>query len=404
MSASPPLAEPTRLDRFCIPIAVTVGFVVGLLLLAWAGRHVARTTWHHDFVRFHPMLAPDSHYQPTVAEMKAIVRAQCRPDQILVIIGGNSIFLGVGQPVERLWSKRLQELLGDQFAVVNLAFRGAQTTDGAAIVAESLRDEFPRQIYLTNTAPLMDAPPTGLEAYRFILLDAYYKGWLLPWPPRDERLKWELDSTEQREKALGLQIDAWLHQRTFWNWWSFTRFFTFPTPMSPDRQTAFRGRGQFPDREPDYEERTTAQRFSGPHVAHDLEIARLFTAASYRKDEAGQWHPIEVSHRTLSDNARAAFPDPVKKRTVIAISRNSPFYTQQMPPDIQERDEIGYAATLQMWRDAGYHAFEFGRDFTPDDYGDRTHLTSTGGVKLAAITAEEVRKVARSLGYLTFSE
>ena len=150
---------PVPVPRFFQPVTLLAGVVLGLIGLAWAGRAVTGRDWHRDFVRFHPLIAPESMYQPTIGEMRAIVRARCRPDQILVIVGGNSIFQGVGQPVENLWTRHLQELLGDRYAVVNLAFRGSSPTDAGALAAESLRDEYPRQIYLANVPPFVPSGP-----------------------------------------------------------------------------------------------------------------------------------------------------------------------------------------------------------------------------------------------------
>jgi hypothetical protein len=53
--------------------------------------------------------------------------------QILVLVGGNSILLGVGQKKEQLWTKELQRVLGPDFAVVNIAFRGARLTEMGVI-------------------------------------------------------------------------------------------------------------------------------------------------------------------------------------------------------------------------------------------------------------------------------
>ena len=157
---------------FFRPVTLLAGVALGLGLLAVAGRLVTRDDWHRDFHRFHPFIAPETLYQPTVAEMCAIIRARCRPGQILVVVGGNSVFQGVGQPVEKLWTRRLQERLGDRYAVVNLAFRGSAPTDAGALAAEALRAEFPHQIYLANVPPFKAASPGGTVEYFLMLLDA----------------------------------------------------------------------------------------------------------------------------------------------------------------------------------------------------------------------------------------
>jgi hypothetical protein len=410
MSAPKPTS--TRLFQ---PLTVIAGVVLGLIGLAWAGRAVTDRDWHkdfhrfhpmiapEDFHRFHPMIAPESMYQPTIGEMRAIVRARCRPNQVLVIVGGNSILQGVGQPVEKLWSRHLQELLGDRFCVINFAFRGSSPTDGGALVAESLRDEFPRQIYIANVPPFSASPPAGHLDYRFQLFDAYYKGWLLDFPARNVVIKNYLAHPEEfpaaREQALGARFDARLRFRDFWNWWSLTRGFTFPTAMAPTFKFAYAPRNEFPDQEPDYELTPTMDRFLNKFVDVEMEITRNSTSPYYEKDEAGNWRTIGHAMARFDEYASTAFHDSLKPRTLIIVSANAPFYVRRLTPDEKKRDELAPIDTVTRWKALGYSALYYGPSFGDADFGDRTHLTSAGGRKLAALVAPEVRQLAEKLGY-----
>lgn len=403
-TASSPSAAVTVSRTFFKPWTLLAGFVLGLSLLAWAGRQVENKDLHPDAVRFHPMIAPESQYEPTMAEMRAFVRARCRPDQILVIVGGNSILLGVGQPADRIWTKRLQELLGDRFAVVNLAFRGASPTDGGALVAESLRTEFPHQIYVANVAPLQGSDAIGIESYRFIFFDAYYKHQLLPWGPRDEELKdyysHPSTRTARLERRIGAQADAWLHFRDFWNAWSTTKFFTFATPYQPDRSLAYKPRNKFPDKETDYDTIPFDQRFSPTVVANDTVIARAVSSVGYTKTADGNWQLNSAHYDQFVKLASRMFPDPLKARTLLLVGRNSPFYTKKFEPELLARDDLAVKDTIAAWEKLGSAAMDYGRDFAVEDYGDRTHLTTSGGAKLAALTAPQIKALAEKLGYL----
>ena len=165
------------------------GLVLGLIFLIWFGRKISRTDFHPNFVRFHEMISPTGNYYPTLAEMCAIVRAKCRPDQILVIVGGDSILLGTWQPQSDVWSKRLQELLGDRYCVINFSFRGGSATDCGEVVAETLRNEFPRQILIADDPPVTNVLSMGSPPYRYVFWQAYYEGKLIAYPPREARIR-----------------------------------------------------------------------------------------------------------------------------------------------------------------------------------------------------------------------
>ncbi len=381
-----------------------IGLGVGLLTLSIAGRVVPYTDWHPDFNRFTPHLTPETQYEPTIGELCAIVRANCRPDQILVIIGGNSILQGVGQPGQMLWSRRLQEILGDRYAVVNLAFRGSEASDGGAVAAEVLRQEFPRQIYIANVAPLGAASPAGSDSYRFMLFDAYYKGLLLDFPRRDESIQTYIDNPDVYPgtalKVFFARIDRILRYRDFWNWWSSNLFFTFPTARTPDVRAAYKPRGSFPDTEPNFDDIPFQERFTDRIAPVEMEITRMATSVHYEKDPSGNWQWIHAYKEGFKGHVRDAFPDELKPRTLIVLSRNSPYYTRQLNADESSREELAVHDALAGWREAGYSSIDYGRDFADTDYGDRTHLTVSGGRKLATLVAAEVEAMSERLGYI----
>jgi hypothetical protein len=395
--------SPTPSSRFFAPWTVILGFVLGLCFFAWLGRISTRHDWHRQFTRFHPMIAPESLYEPSVDEMCAIVRARCRQDQILVIVGGNSILLGVGQPADRMWTRRLQALLGPHYAVINLAFRGASATDGGAIVAEALRKEFPHQIYIANAAVLQGVSPVGSDVYRFMLLDAYYKKKLLPFPPRDQELHALLEKNLNRrvfrEQDLNARLDAYLYFHEFWNHWSYTRFFTFPTSLAPDAPQSYWPRDRFPDAETDYLTIPFETRFSPSVVKADLFITSKASEGYYSLTPDGNWTPVPAAFADFNHYIHQAFPEPLRARTLMLIGRSSSFYTRKLDSKIRERDEIAYRDCVAGWIAAGYQSIQYGGDFLPEDYGDRSHLTTLGAVKLAAVVAPEVKTIAQKLSY-----
>ncbi|HEY4989728.1 MAG TPA: hypothetical protein VII09_07975, partial [Opitutaceae bacterium] len=247
------------------PRTFLAAFVAGLILCSVLGRRVSHNGYHEDFTRFHQEISPEAQYYPTLAEMCGIVRARCRPDQVLVIVGGNSIFNGVGQPAEKLWTLELQRRLGDGFAVVNLAFRGALCTDGGAIVGEVLRKEFPRQVYVANMAPFTEPAPYGVEPYRYLFWEARSRGLEEAFAPREELVHDYVGKTYGWGERFNLWALDWLDRalrfRDLWNWVGYEYLFTIPNPIVPHMPGAILPRKDFPDNESDFETRPFEDRF-----------------------------------------------------------------------------------------------------------------------------------------------
>ena len=380
------------------------GFALGIGALALCGWKISRTDYHPHFVRFHSLISPEGNYYPSLNEMCAIARAKCRPDQVLVIVGGNSILLGVWQRAEDVWSRRLQDLLGDRYCVINFAFRGGCPTDGGAVVAEALRREFPRQILIVNEAPVTNVESFGHEPYRYIFWQGYFGGKLLDAPLREARIREYLrDYPEQRLPILETRISTWFdavfHYHDLWNWVTFRYFGTVPSYREPYFPHFLRPRCEYADPEVDgtdpiYEDRHY------PLSSLDAEM-RIMRGLSvyYHQEPGGRW---VLSRRSSSDLAMycgEAFPAPLKKRTLVLISGSSPYYLRLLTDNERAMARQTFVDTVESWRRAGYPAMDYGWDYTAEDFGDRTHLTKLGGWKLATQVAPEISALANRLGY-----
>lgn len=389
--------------RFIRPRWFLAGLGLGLVLLAGLGRRAASADYHAGFTRFFPTISPEASYYPTVDEMCSIVRARCRPDQVLVIVGGNSVLYGVWQPAEVMWSKRLQEQLGDGYCVINFALRGAMPTDGGAIIAEVLRNEFPRQIYIANEKPGLGLYPIGNQPYRFVFWEAYFSGRLLPDAARSARVRefWQ-KFDRQGELAGAAQstlLDRIFRFRDFWNRTAFEWLNTIPSIYAPAPPALFRPRNRFADDEPDGALSDLNQRYLPSVRQEEMKILRFGTGLGYQRDVTGGWVMKPATRTELDMRYGEGFPVPLRSRTLLLIGRDSSFYRQQLTADERERDEQGVSDTVRMLRAHGYEALDYGRDFKDDDYGDRIHLAPAGGQKLADAVAPQVRAMAEKLGY-----
>src|SRR6476469_4742344 len=88
--------------RLHSPRALLLGVAFSFLASCAAGELVSRRNVFRSFHRFHTHIAPESHYYPTVRQVRALARERAEKDRVLVIVGCNSILHGCGQPESEL--------------------------------------------------------------------------------------------------------------------------------------------------------------------------------------------------------------------------------------------------------------------------------------------------------------
>ncbi len=386
------------------PKTLICGVLIGFGALCLLGRQAARENLHKHFIRFTQWTGPETKYYPTVNEMMAIVRAKIKPGQILVVVGGNSVLRGVGQPPERVWTKYLQENLGDGYCVVNFAFNGSGVTDGGAVAAEALRREFPRQIYMANAAPTQGSVPDGSVVYRFMFWDAYHKGLLVDDPARNaaihESHKLPYYAEGMNELHAREWLDHWFYFQDFWNDITLVKFNTVWGFYVPGLTKFLQPRKRLPDPEPDFLAMPMSSRYVEANLEAEMLNVRGCSVYAYNKDAEGKWQPYTPVWDQFFAATKGLFPPELKQRTLILMSRNSPYYIRRLAPDEQERNDLAYLDAVKNWQKIGYASMDYGSDFTIDDYGDRTHLTWHGGVKLAKLVSVKVGAMSQELGYL----
>ncbi len=396
-----------------MPKTLLFGVAAGFAGLCLLGRHAARLDVHRNYSRFTQYTSPESKYYPTVNEMMAIVRSKIKPGQILVIVGGNSILRGVAQLPDQMWSKRLQEKLGDGYCVVNFAFDSSLITDGASVAAEALRDEYPRQIYIANAFPAQAPTPGGSNVYRWVYWDAYYKGLLMADEPRASAIAGNIVKYYFKDGIQELRIsswlDSWCYFNDFWNDVAYQDFNTvWGTLMTPGVTRFLDPRKRYPDPDPDGSLFPYDVRYPPSTLALELVNVKgvsMFAfnpdpTGDFKKDPAAYWQVYPPVWTLLTDGIKDIFPAALKKRTLILMSGSSPYYLRRLTEEEQYRDKITFEMGVRLWKEGGYDAIEYGRDFTPDDFYDRTHLTRFGAAKLGDLVATKVRAMSVELGYL----
>src|SRR5262249_23371102 len=191
-----PRSEPgSRGRESLVGVTFLTGFAAGLSVCVLLGHVVGNMNIYPDFVRFNQYLNALTVYFPTASEVRALVKARCPVDRVLVVVGGNSVFYGAGQRAEEIWTSSLQAKLGDGFCVVNLAVPRSLIGDFGAVTVNMLWRDYPRALLVDSTLAAVCGPPDGDPFYRYLYWDAYWKG-LLTFPDAVPRPKTPSDDDQ----------------------------------------------------------------------------------------------------------------------------------------------------------------------------------------------------------------
>lgn len=394
----PKLYRWTRLLSFKIFL---VAFVVTLISLSLLGRWCSQQNPYQNFVRFHQLITPEALYYPTISHLRAIAKEQLQDqDKVGVIVGGSSVFNGATQPPNRIWTKHLQELLGDRYRVVNFALPSGRVQGGGAIAAQSLLNEGYKIIFTSDMTGKFTLD--GGEVYNYFLWDAVYKKLIKD----DSTLRREIDLSQiDRSRWNELNLRMWLDSVFYFNdlWTSigYRYFFTvwnFLIAGDFPAQSFTKPRSQTLDPESKRELKPVPERYKvlgNDEMVHDI----IIKACNYLLDEKKQ-KPRGIDD--INHDAQIAFPKSFHQHTLLVINHASPYYLETLPSQYQGCWQKGTALVTQEMQKNGYWALDIGREveFTAEDFGDFLHLSPQGGMKLAESLAPKIQQIATSLGYL----
>jgi hypothetical protein len=390
----------SQLSRLIRPWPVILGTVVSFLACCVAGRIVSDRNYYRDFQRFHPSINYLTLHNPTVSKVRALARSRLDRDRIAVVVGGNSVLYGSGSGGGIVWTERLQELLGEDYKVINLAMCGAACPEFGGTAAEVLSRDFPRLIFISNlwADPGMGAAdPDGRPFIRYFYWDAYYHGWLLDDPERVAllaSLSRDKDPAFPELRAQLLQ-DRVLSFRDLWVTLEYTHFSTTWCPRLGSPWTQPRK---------NYSVANVPDPPSAPREVLDQVAPAELKALrdSIQANKANMAALAQAGHSptaNLEVTIRGCFPEPCRRRTLILVSLHNPYYLNQLEP--AERADYFTLAdqAVQALQRCGFAALQVGRGFPVEWYFDTVHLNTEGGRRMAEAVAPQVRQLARKLGY-----
>jgi len=392
-------------EKWIVPKAVFGGIVLAFAFCCWSGHRSAQQGCYREFTRFHQRIIPESMFFPTVSQARQYVLQHIPREKILVLVGGSSVFQGTGQSIDELWSRKLQELLGDDYAVVNFAFRAGRVQEYGLAIAEGLAGIYPKMIFLVGPMGTHANPePDGL-LFRYFFWDVYYKGLLMSHPARDAVFG-KLPDLAGNNPAWGLRSEirrgAWLDSELYFNdLWNRLAYTTISTPwniIAAGEKPFYAPRGSCPDQ--DGGALPLAVRYKGPDYEVQLRQIPAIANSGFRQDDGGDWHRDDAFWKQYQHSIDTAFPPALRPRTLAVAQRCSPHLVAQLSREERRNYERGVDNVIKRLENLGFRVTDSEIDFQPDDFADMVHLSGSGGAKLAAGVAPAIRKMAMDLNYL----
>jgi hypothetical protein len=380
------------------PVPVLLGVVTGFLACCVAGRVAAEQQPFQNFVRFHTGIAPDSHYYPPFSQVLNLARERAHTGKILVVVGGNSILNGVGQREKYIWTRYLQEQLGDDFVVLNLALRGNDPCEFGGLVAERLIAEGVPVVFVTSVLDgTIDVGTRGTWdgfLYRYFFWDAWGKGLVPPDEDRDQWLrdefftKFHIGSPDREFRYRGL-VDGAVYACDLWNTVAYCYLGTIWSPLKYPLFT--QPHRQLPD--PDPGETLPFENWNREElVPSELKIVRR------RIDSPSSDTLLRGdSDKHFSTAFRKHLPSTLCDRTLFVLRAEGVYYRDRMTAEDQARYRAVSQRLPQALIRGGIHAQSVGENYAMWDYVDRSHFSEKGGRKLAADLAPTIRAMAAKL-------
>jgi hypothetical protein len=388
---------PERRDIAMFFVALFVAFG-GLVTL---GHVVSGINYIHDFARFHLYINPATLYYPTASQAVELTKSLVPRDKIAVVVGGSSVMWGAGQSDSELWTRRLQEDLGDRYSVVNLALPSGSPQEHGGVTAQYLFKNGYKVIYLADLGGSF-GPPDGLFT-PYVYWDGYYRGYLLP---NDQAMPLIETLSKSRTTAPPLDelrtraaLDSVLRFTDFWNAFGYNVLFTtWNYLVYPPAGQFVSPRGQFTDPQGSY---PPTARYSSPPLAQAMAIVRGYV---YTQCPVGPSGPqgkdsADLYWDSWESSARVAFPAEFRRNMLMVRLFQARYYRDQLTDSERECYAAAFANMSNRLMTDGYNAAELGADWTAEDYVDVTHPSASGGDKMAEQLAGDVRRIAQDLGY-----
>lgn len=389
------------------PRVFLLGIICGLLICSLVGRKIADIGYYQDFIRICGSHSTCPSFIVTASQISALIKKTCHKDQTLVLVGGSSVLMGAGQPIRYLWTKKLQEKLGCDYCVYNLATPAGGLVGYASVAFELLSNQFKSAI-LVSDSQLPPVDPDGMLWYKHFFWDAYYKGMLKNSPVKYSKAQIErmkIENPNRLEKAilrnkqvrLGMRLDSYFYFNDFWTYIHYAFIQSVYDPLSGPNWSMPRRSHVDYDYEIDEQQIKTLSHYPQPGSGlfeSEFAVVSAFRSRGFKKTSSG--YAVDEEGMKRLDLLLKDYPlTRVSNNIIIPIIGESPFYVNKLS-EIDQRDYYHmWQRMSDLWINHGYRAFIV-TGLGPDDYGDRPHLNTLGGWKLADQVADQIMIIRKT--------
>lgn len=373
-------------------LGVTMGFLACTAAGAMLSSHRIPVA---NFTRFHEFINPNGGFYLTYSQMLAEARQALadNPNKPLVIIGGDSVFYGEGQSSKNVWTKYLQQELGDKYTVINLALPGTKVFEAGYWVYEKLYSEGAPVVLITDALPSTVFEPTGSIPMHYMYFDARERNGLQPYEKREEfavkNKQWTLfkDPAHVEKYSLRAKFNHYLNAEELWTHFTYSIAGTFyhRTTMYNSLLPRKDFGDPFADRPPFNGSDAEKLDLGVGQVRHFMHgIVDLYEADKKTEYDQFFWKRLEAC-------TDCSVPQAMRPNIAVCVTEINPLFIN----DLKEKEKEQYFHLKKMWVEnferAGFTTWLLNEKLGTENYVDFDHLSVDGGKTMAKDLAVRIK-------------
>jgi hypothetical protein len=355
-------------------LKIILPFVISLMLLSSIGGLADRESYYQVESRFGQWVSADSGHFPKSRNVYLWAKDQTSKEKITVIFGGSSVLHGVGQTINDSIAEKLNDFLGDQYSVVNLALRGGNVGGQGLVIAKSMSNEGYNVVYIADVKSTnFNFSFPDNSPYEYFYWDAINEGLI----ERNSAIEREYAS-KSTPKAV-MAIESKLHFLSLINYISYNYFkLNHSLAMSDMRFSPLKS---YTDTQS--ESVPTESRY--PDDQKVLDSMRKLFSTKVEEVQVGRFAKFL---RDIVENS-----NPIK--SIFAVCDQSPYYINRLNSIQVGNFDSNKALLRSTGSDYGLNLVDMCNNLRSQDYIDSVHLSETGATTAAEVLARAIRSLEK---------